>query len=276
MGTKSSTRKTRRGTSALRAIAVAQANDVARVERLASLEVRKILSRFKIVATRRALRGDTSMITQKEIGALVETFAKSLTLAETLGARRVQQALKMSALDDIVAKMAYSRNFSKALTIVTEYTQRVNADIEDFTRDLITQQLPTATATKLLAERFNKLGVSPTNAFQLENIVRTQSQIAYNSAKWKEEQQPYVQDILWGYVYLTVGDERVRESHQVLDGTKLPKDDPFWLRFYPPNGYSCRCQAVPIFDDATPVAAPPDAAPDPGFEFNPGTLLGIK
>lgn len=46
--------------------------------------------------------------------------------------------------------------------------------------------------------------------------------------------------------YRTAQDERVRESHQMLNGITLPKDDPFWDKYYPPNGWRCRCVAVEV------------------------------
>lgn len=46
--------------------------------------------------------------------------------------------------------------------------------------------------------------------------------------------------------YRTAGDSHVRDSHAVLHDTTLPKDDPFWLSYYPPNGWRCRCTAVEV------------------------------
>lgn len=46
--------------------------------------------------------------------------------------------------------------------------------------------------------------------------------------------------------YRTAGDEKVRASHAQLNGTTLPKDDPFWFSYYPPNGWRCRCVAVEV------------------------------
>lgn len=46
--------------------------------------------------------------------------------------------------------------------------------------------------------------------------------------------------------YRTAQDERVRESHQMLNGITLPKNDPFWDKYYPPNGWRCRCVAVEV------------------------------
>lgn len=46
--------------------------------------------------------------------------------------------------------------------------------------------------------------------------------------------------------YRTAQDSRVRPDHAVLDGITLPADDPFWSKYYPPNGWGCRCQAVQV------------------------------
>ena len=46
--------------------------------------------------------------------------------------------------------------------------------------------------------------------------------------------------------YRTAKDERVRASHQVLADITLPKEDPFWSMYYPPNGWRCRCVAVEV------------------------------
>jgi len=46
--------------------------------------------------------------------------------------------------------------------------------------------------------------------------------------------------------YRTAGDEKVRATHAALNGICLPADDPFWMEYYPPNGWRCRCVAVEI------------------------------
>lgn len=41
--------------------------------------------------------------------------------------------------------------------------------------------------------------------------------------------------------YVTVGDDRVRQDHKVLDGVIRPVEDAFWNTFYPPWSWRCRC-----------------------------------
>ncbi|WP_395974247.1 phage minor head protein [Chryseobacterium cucumeris] len=86
--------------------------------------------------------------------------------------------------------------------------------------------------------------------------------------------------------YRTAGDERVRESHAAINGTTLPKSSSFWVSYYPPNGWRCRCIAVlvlaskyPATDVEKATAAAERATTQIGkngknklemFRFNPG------
>jgi SPP1 gp7 family putative phage head morphogenesis protein len=249
-----------------------QANELARLERIAALEIRKTLTEFRIIAVRRLTRGDSVRITQQQTDRLVNAFANALTAADNLGVRRARINAKVmrAAIDD---DPKYPKYRNKALQLVTGYSLSVNDEIETFTRDLARQGLPTSAMISLLEQKFQALGVSPSNSYQLENLVRTQTQVTYGAAKFREEQQDYIQDILWGYRYSTVGDNRVREEHARLEGVTLPKDDPFWLRFYPPNGWSCRCQVIPLFEKQIfkrPRGGEPEI--DPNFATTPDQL----
>jgi SPP1 gp7 family putative phage head morphogenesis protein len=57
------------------------------------------------------------------------------------------------------------------------------------------------------------------------------------------ESMPYLQ-------YVTAGDNRVREEHAVLDGVTKRINDEFWSKFYPPNGYNCRCDVIQVPGEA--------------------------
>lgn len=48
------------------------------------------------------------------------------------------------------------------------------------------------------------------------------------------------------WLYRTRRDERVRNSHQALNGVALPKTDKFWDDHFPPNGWRCRCLTYAI------------------------------
>lgn len=46
--------------------------------------------------------------------------------------------------------------------------------------------------------------------------------------------------------YRTAGDAKVRPEHAELNGVTLPKSDPFWDTYCPPNGWNCRCSVVEV------------------------------
>lgn len=66
---------------------------------------------------------------------------------------------------------------------------------------------------------------------------------AQMGAKWEELSEDADR---YNLQYRTAGDSKVRESHEKLNGTTLPADDPFWESFYPPNGWNCRCTVVKV------------------------------
>lgn len=50
-------------------------------------------------------------------------------------------------------------------------------------------------------------------------------------------------------VYRSMRDSRVRDTHRVLNGVALPREDAFWDTHYPPNGWRCRCKAYAITEE---------------------------
>lgn len=46
--------------------------------------------------------------------------------------------------------------------------------------------------------------------------------------------------------YITQRDNRVRPTHRELDGITLPITHHFWRRYWPPNGWNCRCFVIKL------------------------------
>lgn len=72
-----------------------------------------------------------------------------------------------------------------------------------------------------------------------ELVLRQNAFQAYAVTRYEDQQDvkaafPYL-------MYLTVGDQNVRDEHAALDGLILPVDDPFWEKHYPPWDFGCRC-----------------------------------
>lgn len=103
-------------------------------------------------------------------------------------------------------------------------------------------------------------------------------QSAEMAARWEEQQD----DGNGRYLlqYRTAGDKKVRPAHQELNGITLPPSDPFWDKYYPPNGFNCRCTVqkvraakYPVTDSGEAMKAGDKATEGKYaemFRFNPG------
>ena len=63
------------------------------------------------------------------------------------------------------------------------------------------------------------------------------------SSKWSEFNEYGDRYLLQ---YRTAGDSKVRDSHALLNRITLPMDDEFWKKYFPPNGWRCRCTTVQV------------------------------
>lgn len=258
--------------------ATLQATEVRRLES----KILIALQRGMLKLRRIAIKG--KVVSLDDLTALKNELTDAQVAAHLLGIRRTRLNLvQLSILDEVLTTIQgisqqrvnnLRRVYEpKTVEVLANLTTRVNSAVRDELAASISEQLSFAATRKRIAQTLSDVGITPSNSFYIDNIVRTQTQLAYGAARWREYQKPEFQEILWGFRYVTVGDDRVRTSHRRLDGTTLPKDHEFWKKFFPPNGYACRCQAIPIFDKTKVKQPPSDVEPDPGFNFNPGDLI---
>lgn len=113
-------------------------------------------------------------------------------------------------------------------------------------------------------------GVAQLNAFTLDTAFNTAMQKAYSLGRYEQMSNESTHAVFPFWQYCTVGDNRVRPEHMVLDGFTARAQDPVWMKIYPPNGFNCRCSVVPILESE----APKDAS-EPGYSRLP-LLAQIK
>lgn len=104
------------------------------------------------------------------------------------------------------------------------------------------------------------------NKNYLQAEVQSAMAAADSARRWRAFQER--KSIYPNIRYETAGDERVRESHAVLDELVYPVDHPFWDNFMPPNGYRCRC--IVIQTDEPTKEGDFDFEPPKGFRNNAG------
>jgi SPP1 gp7 family putative phage head morphogenesis protein len=104
------------------------------------------------------------------------------------------------------------------------------------------------------------------NVQYLQTEFNTANRSGAMAQKWTKIQAQ--KDLYPNLTYKTVKDNRVREEHKNLQDITKPVDDPFWDKWYPPNGWHCRCYVTQTDGEVTPGT--PEGNPTPGFHGNVG------
>jgi hypothetical protein len=192
---------------------------------------------------------------------LLPALTRAMALAHMVGRRR--SAIEASrrdgeiAMGDVYAEVkrvlrrtlglrigdlerAYGRRAARALRdSVDGVDRRVRGTLFEVARNAPDR------AMRLLTRGLEGAGVDPLSAARLETVFRSAMLQAASAGRWEADQE--LGDELWGYRYVQIDRPTKRDEHVPLHGVTLPKDDPFWLTYWPPNGWNCGCQAVPLY-----------------------------
>ena len=103
---------------------------------------------------------------------------------------------------------------------------------------------------------------------------------ALMAARWKKFEQDGDR---YNLQYRTMYDKRVRRTHRMLHNITLPIESLFWDKYFPPNGWNCRCTVVQVRKDKYPVSNEQEAMNlgsqatagkyQEMFMFNPGKRM---
>lgn len=105
------------------------------------------------------------------------------------------------------------------------------------------------------------------NLNYLQAEYQTSKQAGYHAANW----ETYLRnkDLFPNLKYKTQGDNKVRDEHWRLEGTIAPINSDFWNKYYPPNGWRCRCFTVQTAEN------PSDNIPMEVKEIKPEFSLNV-
>lgn len=286
-----------------------------RIERTAIAKVAAFGLRVRLAAIK-AYRDKTriSDVIDAEVSQLMPVIVEAMTAAHLMGRLRSDRLAKRSGAlfdaplmldisnlyrdaiafaklrlglsDAAVARIAelYSH---EAATVTGSMATELETKVQKAIVSATNQGLHVRDGTKLIKKAFDAAGVTPANSYTVENIFRTQTALAYGAGRANANAAPEIQQILWGYQYSAIHDDRTRPAHAAMDGVRAPKDDPIWQVWTPPAGFSCRCSLIEIYHTDTrltkPTAIPTTTTdqygneipvqPDPGWDFNPGNLF---
>lgn len=116
-------------------------------------------------------------------------------------------------------------------------------------------------------KKLDKLNIAY-NKNWLEAEYRTARQSGYMAQKWEAIMDN--QDLFPNLKYKTQEDDRVRKEHEALNNIIAPINDPFWDKYYPPNGWRCRCDVIQTAEEASDNIPDIDPSIKPEFEMNIG------
>jgi len=291
-------------TSAERRLANLMEKDLRSIDSLSARTAKVISKQLRIALTKLIAKGGNSRKVDAILQSMQSAIVEAMLAAHLLSMRRVSKVMPKTKVRKGIAfslydsaikiskrnlgltatqieniKRAYSMRVARTVGLLHESIDR---RIPQIIQQVTEQSLSTRQAVKEIANRLESIGMSDTNPAVIETLFRTQTQLSYSAASWQSVRDDSdIDDILWGFKYVTVGDERVRPEHIALEGTTLPKDHEFWLTNYPPNGWNCRCKAIAIFQPREEVIPPstieiggekvPTGA-DKDFRFNPGLI----
>lgn len=106
------------------------------------------------------------------------------------------------------------------------------------------------------------------NINYLQAEFQTARQAGHHARNWQQYQDE--KKLFPNLKYKTAGDKLVRDSHRALEGTIAPIDSPFWDKYYPPNGYRCRCFVVQSAETVSPDLPTNVEEVKQEFRFNVG------
>lgn len=162
---------------------------------------------------------------------------------------------------------------AKALQVSQDAADTLNAALGETMTELTSQGAGVTDGIAALRQTFTTEGFVPGNNYQLENIFRTQTQIAYGAGRYNALQDPALQEIIWGYEFVAIEDDRTTLVCQQCDGVIRPKDDPFWTVYWPPNHWQCRSSVIEVLDGGENKGELPTVQPLPGFALNFGQVF---
>lgn len=206
-------------------------------------------------------------------GALF-TFAEARRAGISIAAseKAAEFLRKRSKLSTQQLKQMRQHFGREASQVADAIGRRAQRGLDNTLADVAARGINRREAKRLVREEYARQGIAPKNKFAVEANLRTQQRIAFQSGREAGYDDPIVNEALWGFLYRTAGDSRVRPTHAAMDGVKAPKNDPLWTTWTPPNGWACRCIKIALFDGpgkGKRKDVPLGVAPDTGFSFHP-------
>ena len=167
-----------------------------------------------------------------------------LTIAEWKKA--VSKTLGINILDDYYSGEYYQKMLEKWISDNVDLIKTIPKDSLGKMKEMVySDYMNGRTTTNIVKDLQQQYGIDKRHA---RLIARDQTAKLNAEITQSQQRDAGVDKYKWS----TVGDGRVRDSHDALDGEIFSWDDPpetdDGRRCHPGEDYQCRCCAIPVFD----------------------------
>ncbi len=173
---------------------------------------------------------------------LAKLLAGSLQAADRMGSKGMESDFVETLWGpgtpfDEAVDYFKTRSFTLANVNNADLIASVKGEIEKALTDGMTLK-DFRTSMDSMYERHGYTQLAP---YRIETIFRTNMQSAYQGGRYRQMTSPAVLAARPYWRYVAVMDAATRPEHVALHGKIFRFDHPFWGKWYPPNGYRCRC-----------------------------------
>lgn len=132
----------------------------------------------------------------------------------------------------------YNDSYNKAFSVAGVMKEDILKDIKNTIIKAIESGMGYEAFKKHIKEIMQVKGwyISP---WRLKFIYQQNLDIAYSVGRFQEQWS--VKHLVPYWQYITMNDERVRDSHKILHNRVFKSTDPIWKIIYPPSDFGCRC-----------------------------------
>jgi SPP1 gp7 family putative phage head morphogenesis protein len=191
-------------------------------------------------------------------------MAETMGVGEILGASLLLQNLKRSAkfaADEPTQTLLPRVTFDEALQDMVERAPVTLVDAAERTAQRIAQLYSedavmafvrsaeeSVTSEARLAMRVDDIRVQSQawSEGYARMVFRTNINTAISAGRFRQAQDPDIQEVAPAFRFDAVGDGDTRDNHDAADGLIMSVSNPEWRKIAPPLGYNCRCQVVHV------------------------------
>jgi SPP1 gp7 family putative phage head morphogenesis protein len=185
----------------------------------------------------------TARFSEGDDSDLTAGFSLNLPADDAAGYLRDLTPVTRETFDGLSTQ--YQRD---AFTVAGVSDQRLIKQIRDKLADVMAKGGTREDFTQAVRALTTDAGVEQLSSFLLDTVFTTNMQKAYSLGRYEQQKQPETIAALPFWQYMTVGDDRVRPEHAVIDGFQARAIDPVWNKIYPPNGFNCRCIVISLLE----------------------------